>query len=67
MRNIAHHAQDDGKVHNFGVVLPPAMLARRAHEEPQLPTPQAAQLERWRHFRCVFTLHCKGFGLLAAG
>jgi hypothetical protein len=60
MRDIAHHAQDHGKVDNFGMVLPPAMLARRAHEEPQLVTPRAAQLERWRHFRSMFTLDCKG-------
>jgi hypothetical protein len=60
MRDIAHHAQDHGKVDNFGVLLPPAMLARRAYEEPQLVTARAAQLERWRQFRCMFALDCKG-------
>jgi len=66
MRDIAHHAQDHGKVHNFGVLLPPAMLACRTREEPQLLTLRAAQLERWRHFQSMFTLDCNGIGLLAA-
>lgn len=60
MGDSADHAQDHGKVDNFGVVLPPAVLARRAHEEPQLLTPRAAQFERWRHFRSMFTRDFKG-------